>query len=167
LKAVFIASNGEGPHILRWRRVEAAERALGCRVPDDVVAAWAAVGRQEPPPGARYVIEDFSPEGAVAATNEMLARMADEGEATKRPIALFGTSVRGEYVCAYLPDEKVTESSSGETELVTLQVGADVEVVNGPTRLSEFLRYHSISDAEIAIAMKHCDRLEIRLEDEP
>ena len=96
LEAVLFAAGGAGPRVLRWRRIVAAERGLGCRLPDDLIVAWAVVGEDEHGGSHR---EEFSPEGAMTATNAMFEHRGIGIELPTGLIALQSTGTRGEYEC--------------------------------------------------------------------
>ncbi len=86
-----------GPASIDLNRIRGAEQIWGGRLPDELIATWAAVGQPPPAPTSAYADEDFSPEGCIASFRSWadlrLLRPDDE------PVPLFGTSVRHEYVC--------------------------------------------------------------------
>jgi hypothetical protein len=134
-------------------RLRRAEVTLDEVFPDDLIAAWAAVGDSKGKPEAR-----FSPEGAVAAT----AHLGEQGyeEAAEGYVALCSTRAAGEYACwanasssPLKARRREDDSSARGTRVVTMAFAEDAaaRVVGRPQSLTSWLRArHGLDEVGIA-----------------
>lgn len=171
LAAILVACRSreglEKPPALALTRITSAERSLDRELPDDLVAAWACVGCEPNPDGAA---ENFSPEGAVAAT-----AMAEDVDYITDGlpddfVALFNTGTRGEFVCLENTKDKKGEKHRRRSQIVTMQL-SDEEPPTKSGRslpLDEWLsRRYGITAKDLTAAKRRAKDLTIVLEPPP